>query len=394
MARRIFAAAFAALASLASHPTAEAQECVPPRILFVVDASSSMLGEIDQTTKWEAAQAAVETVLNAYPSEAEYGLMLFPGAAGQCSTGEVKVDVAQGTGSQIVGALQSLFIPTNNQTPAGQTLMAASQYPLITDPGYANHVIFVTDGYQYCSVGGGTACATQSDCTAMGESSCPSCLPDTNDGCYCVQHWPVLGAEGLFSAGVATYVVGFGSSVNFQALNMTAFAGGTSTPGCDPMSDMPSCYFQATMPQDLTMALGQIVMQVVTDTCVGACGIEGEKTCTPSGWSECDSPDSVSCLSTCGTPGLQQCVGDALTECSSEIDCGEGGAGGSPTTSTTSGVGGSGAVGGSGDTSNRDDDPGEEGGCACRAAGGNSHSGQLLWLALGAALGLARRRSR
>ncbi len=369
-----------------------------------------MLGAIESTTKWAAAQDAVSTVLTAYPEEAQYGLMLFPGAAGQCTTGEVKVEIAAGTANTIVGELSNLVIPNNNQTPAGQTLMAASKYPLITDPNYNNYVIFVTDGYQYCSLAGGTACVTPEDCTEMGDPTC-DCKPDMNDGCYCVQEWPVLGAQALTNAGVNTYVVGFGSSVNTKALNQAADVGGTALPNCDPNSDMPSCYFQATVPAELTAAFSQIVQQVVTETCTGPCGIMGERTCTLNGWTDCDAPDTISCKSTCDTDGTQTCVDGSLTECSSEPECGSGGSGGTVSTSASSGSAGASAAGGSSGSAGaggaqsggapptdgiKDDDPEQEGSCACRTAVGShpkDSSGPLWLLAMGTILAASRRRS-
>jgi MYXO-CTERM domain-containing protein len=379
---------------------AEAQECAPPRILFVVDASSSMLAEIEDpsgtTTKWAGAVTAVESVLAAYPNAAQYGLMTFPGAAGQCSIGEVEIDVATGTGPQIVQALGGKSIPANNQTPAGQTLASASSYPLITDPGYANHVIFVTDGYQYCSVANGTACATQSDCTLMGVGSCPSCLPDANDGCFCIQDWTVLGAEDLASQGVDTFVVGFGEQVNFQALNQTAVAGNTALPGCDPTSTTASCYYQASQPTDLQNALSNIVTQVVTESCVGPCGIDGSRTCGVDGWSDCDAPAELACTASCGLAGVQTCVNDTLGNCSSEAMCGGGGMGGTP------GVGGgmgTGGIGGNPSTPPGDDDGDvieEDGGCGCRVVGPADDTNQAAWFALFGLVGagLRRRRSR
>ncbi|HMR75913.1 MAG TPA: VWA domain-containing protein, partial [Polyangiaceae bacterium] len=319
------------VAALGSSP-AVAADCTPPRILLVVDTSTSMLGQIPDgaatTTKWAAAQTAVKEVFKAFPDAAQYGLMVFPGKAGQCSTGEVLVDPASGTAASIEQTLQNLVIPANNQTPAGQTLMAASQYAKITDPGYANYVIFVTDGYQYCSVNSGAACASAADCTLMGVGTCPTCLPSQPDGCFCVQNWSALGADALSKAGVKTFVVGFGDNVNFQALNQTAQAGGTALTGCNPNATVASCYFQAQNPTDLKSALGTIVTQVVTSQCTGDCGISGTQTCTVTGWSPCDAPTTIACTSTCNTPGTQDCVSGALSQCSSESACNSGGAGG------------------------------------------------------------------
>ena len=390
---------------MATAGEASAQSCTPPRILFVVDASSSMTAQIQDPngpiTKWEAAVAAVEAVLVAYPNEAEYGLMMFPGAAGACSTGEVVVDVAAGTAPQIIQTLAAKQIPGGNQTPAGQTLMEASSYPLITDPSYANNVIFVTDGYQYCSINGGQACVTQTDCQLMGLSNCPTCLPSQPDGCYCVQDWTVLGASALAAQNVDTFAVGFGEQVNFQALNQTAVAGNTALAGCDPMATVPSCYYQASQPADLHAALASIVTQVVTETCIGPCSIEGTRTCELDGWSDCVAPSEVSCEASCGIQGVQNCVMDTLTECSSEPMCGGGGMGGSGGMGGNDGTGGSGlgTTGSGGMTgSGGGDDPviDEDGGCGCRVPGREAPSdrGSLALLALAVGLGLSRRRGR
>ena len=60
MTRKILLGAVVGAAFAVAAPEAHAQECNPPRILFVVDASSSMLEPIMQggMAKWEAAQAA------------------------------------------------------------------------------------------------------------------------------------------------------------------------------------------------------------------------------------------------------------------------------------------------------------------------------------------------
>lgn len=369
--------AAAAVASLTFAKASLAQECSSPRILFVVDASSSMLTEITEggvtTTKWEAVRNAAATVLGVYPDGAHYGLMTFPGPGGGCGTGSVLVDVGPGTASSVEGVLSSHTIAPGSATPAGQTLMAASQNPSITDPSNANYVVFLSDGWQWCDVGGSgsTTCATASDCSAMGYASCPSCDSDS-DGCYCVRNWPVLGVEALAQAGVPTFVVGFGQQVDAYTLNQAAEAGGTSLSGCDPTSELASCYLQATSPSELTQALATIVQAVVSEPCVNECGIAGEKTCGPEGWSVCDAPTSTSCTSSCGTTGTQLCVDGELTECDAPCDEGTGGQGGGAGGAGLggAGLGGSGAEGGLGNGQGASGDgmadPEEDSGCGCR----------------------------
>ena len=393
-------AALALALSLSTSPAA-AEDCIPPRILFVVDASSSMLEKIANTSKWDALQNAVAAVLAAYPKAAEYGLMVFPGKAGQCSTGEISVDVAPGTAMSIGDALTAIKIPANNQTPAGQTLVKAASYAPIIAPGHPEYVVFLTDGYQYCAVANNTACATAADCQLMNGANCPTCKPDANDGCYCIQNWPLLGTQALAKKGVKTFVVGFGAAVNVKALNQAAHAGGKELPNCDPNSASPSCYYQASMPNELTAAFSKIVQQVVAEKCVGKCGIEGERTCTLSGWSACAASPTVPCKASCGASGTKTCKNDVLGACSAEAQCGGGGAGGTSSNTAAGGAGGAGgtssntAAGGTSGTSStapgQNLDPAADSGCGCRLVGAPAGHGAAL-AALALALAAVRRR--
>ncbi len=420
--------------------SAQAQSCDPPKILFVMDASSSM----NQTTtggmtKWEAVQGAAHAVFQAHGAAAQYGLMTFPGTNGGCAAGDVLVSMAPDTGATIESTLTALNIPSDNATPAGQTLVKASQLTDLPD-----YVIFMTDGWQFCDIdtSGAPVCATQSDCNLMGATPCPSCNScqggtsdpacsgQNADGCYCVRKWPVKGIEALVNAGVVPFVVGFGSATDVVTLNEAGYASGVADPTCDPQSTSPSCYFQATSPSDLTMALDAIVASLVSETCSGECGIEGTRQCTSSGWTQCYAPSSISCSTECGE-GTQTCVNGTLSEC--EPGCGTGGAGsggassggassGGSAGAATGGTAGSasGGFGGDGSTNggsggdgtanggsagsagsgaagssdgSGDDNVGDDGGCGCRQAPSSPTGSAGLLLALGA-LFVGRRRRR
>ena len=425
---------------------AVAQTCDPPRILFVIDSSSSMRDDITEggvtVTKWQAAQDAVHAVLAAFGDAAQYGLMTFPGSTGGCTTGSIDVDVGVGTGPEIETTLAGLNMQLSRSTPAGQSLLAASTYAGITDPAFPNYVIFLSDGWQYCSIPTSSApvCVSSADCSLMGVDPCPtcnSCQTVSSDpacsgqpahGCFCVRTWPVLGVEALTAANVTTFVVGFGSQVDALTLNAAAAAGGTALAGCDATSPDPSCYYQATAPSGLNAALEDIVQQVVVDDCLGPCDIPGHRTCAAAGWSACDAPSTVSCTSSCGTTGVQECVDGSLTECDAVCpDAGTGdaggaaGAGGSAASGGTGGeaaaggTGGAAAAGGSGGSAatggtgggtfdagtdsgtaaapgaGDTGESGDDGGCACRT-GRSTGSGSLLASLAVACLALLRRR--
>jgi MYXO-CTERM domain-containing protein len=316
----------------------ESSTCRVPRVMFVVDASASMLDDIQDgmtsTTKWAALTNAVHTVLGEHAVGAQYGLMAFPGEEEGCAPGEVIVDIGLRNRDKIDTELSRLVIADDAATPAGQTLMAAALNEKLTDPEYDNYVIFISDGWQYCNVPGSSGapeCSLPGDCELMGfESeqcqSCNSCQIDSidlecsglnADGCYCVRNWPVLGVEALKAMGVKTFVVGFGDKVDGLTLNRAAVAGGDPLPNCNPDSESPSCFLQATSAKQLTDTLGKIMVRLTEEPCKGKCGVKGTRKCTLEGWTECKVPKG------------------SQTQCTTSSSSGAGGRDGSSTGTTT-----------------------------------------------------------
>lgn len=379
--------------SQSNNVTSEEDVCRVPRILFVVDASASMLETISEDpamgaeagkSKWEALAGAVESLTEAHSGTAMFGLMTFPGASGGCSAGDVLLDPTANNEAAINQRIAELPIANDAATPAGQTLMKAAQNEQLLDPSYDNYVVFISDGWQYCNVAsdaGAPTCAAPADCEAMGIENCGGCnscqVNDTDascqgqnaDGCFCVRNWPVLGVQALKDAGVNTYVVGFGDNVDALTLNQAAHVGGDPLPDCDPNSTDPSCYLKAGSPDELTAALDKIMLRLTRQPCEGDCGIAGKKTCTLAGWSECQAPTEARCASDCGTEGIQQCIEGQLSKCSATCDepAGRGG-------SDAGGAGGSGGEGGQTTTGSGGSTPGT-GGSAAGTGGSASGSG-------------------
>jgi hypothetical protein len=213
--------------------------------MVVLDKSSSMqTGTINGATKWSIATGALDTVVSQFQSDLELGLMLFP-MPDQCSPGEVAVSPRLDAHSMIMSELASPPPTGGNWTPMAQTLEAAAMEPSLNDPSVPRYAILVTDGWQWCSP---YDSSTRFD--------------------------PVDAVGQLNAAGVTTFVVGFGASVDALTLNRVAVTAGTDRTGCNPDNSDPAdpdhCYYQADDPAELTAALMDIVDSVAgTEVCDG-----------------------------------------------------------------------------------------------------------------------------
>lgn len=185
-------------------------------VLIVLDHSGSMEETISNNrSKWETATAAVRSLTqrNAGSDALRFGLQIFSLSGGSCQPGRVNVNVAPMTATAISSALPASA--TGNGTPLGAALHVAANSSDIADPTRANFVLLITDGMENC---GGS---------------------------------PVAEVEGLFSRGVRTYTVGFGSDVDTNNLTQMSIKGGTAR------ATSPR-YFQADSPTELEAALGAI----------------------------------------------------------------------------------------------------------------------------------------
>ena len=302
--RRTACLATALLATAAAGSRAHADECAPPRVMVVLDKSSSMqTGTIDGVTKWSLAVDALDQVMVGLESEAEVGLMTFPRPS-QCGPGGLDVAPALGNRAAILGALGDPPPSAGNYTPMAQTLEAAAAEPTLVGADAPRYVVLISDGWQWCS----------------------PYDPNTRfDG--------VDAVEQLSAQGVTTFVVGFGGATDALALNLMAVQAGTARAGCNPANDEPAdpaqCYYQADDAAALVAALADIADQVTVETCDGldndcdglvdedlsracstACGA-GEEVCVAGTWEGCDAPP----------PGAETCNG-VDDDCDGTIDPG------------------------------------------------------------------------
>jgi hypothetical protein len=217
--------------------------CVAPRMLVVLDKSSSMTETVGGKSKWTIATEALTTVLTTYQQTVDFGLMIFPDP-NKCSPGKVQVSVGPANASAMLAKLGAAPPQYGNYTPMAQSLNAAAQAPGLQDAGYSNHVLLITDGYQWC---------------------------DPYDPA--TRFLPVNAVGNLTALGIKTHVVGFGDSVDTLVLNKMAAAANNKLPGCDVTGDDPkatdNCYYQANSPQQLLDALKKIAKSLSEEMCDG-----------------------------------------------------------------------------------------------------------------------------
>jgi hypothetical protein len=281
---------------------ARASECSPSRLMVLLDKSSSMqTGTIDGETKWSIAVEGLDAVLTGFQETVELGLMTFP-QPDECSPGAVDVEPALGSRAAILDALGAPPPSAGNWTPMAQTLEVAAAEPSLTSAPGRRYVVLITDGFQWC-------------------------YPYDAD----MRYLPIDAVHSLNAAGITTYVVGFGATVDTATLDTMAVEAGTARPGCDPDSTAPAdrCYYQADDPSELVAALMSIVGDASSESCDGedndcdgmvdedlqrdctsACGT-GTETCTSGTWLGCDAP----------TPQPESCDGSD-NDCDGTIDPG------------------------------------------------------------------------
>lgn len=229
---------------------------VPPNLMILLDRSCSMpkcdvypgtawiplhpcfTGAIipgigTQTDKWGAAVQALTQLTMTFADQLQWGLQFYPDAAGDaCMLDAPSVAPAAGTASQIQMVLANGLKNTDPNFPNGPcntmtsgALEAMAANASLMDPDRKNFVLLITDGAEF------------------------GCNFDPNKA------EQVVGQ--MLTAGVPTFVVGFGGDVNPAALDKLAVAGGKPNPAAPPS------YYQADDQAGLEAALGQIVASVV-----------------------------------------------------------------------------------------------------------------------------------
>ena len=253
----------------------------PAKVVFITDTSGSMNEELAGATKWSAAKGAINSAVSTLNASHEFGMGVFPDPRGanDCSTtNNLEVQVMPNASPAFppaFSALETAGAPTGG-TPIGATLRGLKA-KLVAEGATA---VLVTDGAPNCTTIDPPTCL----CTSSLEHGCDpdarflicrdgsgdavSCLAQTssqaqacvstyngkcnNNGTYylaykgtkssCADSVGTVGAiSDLASAGVPTYVVGFGfgNDSKFSGLlDEMAVAGGTERKTFVPANNM------------------------------------------------------------------------------------------------------------------------------------------------------------
>ncbi len=214
-------------------------ERVAPNLFIALDRSCSMRrADGLPASKWQIAVDALVQLTTTYSGQVRWGLGLFPdNQGGSCDQGTPDVALADNTEGRIQTLLSAALQTSDANYPNGPcvtnidtAMQQASQQPELKDTLRNNFVLLITDGKQAgCSSAGGDNGTTQ-----------------------------IIAS--LQTAGVSTFVVGFGAGVDPAQLNVFADAGGV--PRANP-ADPTIHYYQADDQASLDAALSTIAGSIV-----------------------------------------------------------------------------------------------------------------------------------
>lgn len=125
------------------------------KILFVLDSSNSMWGQVEGTAKMDTAKTALSKLISDLPGDTEVGLMVYGHRdKASCEDVEVVLPFGKANSASVATALSPLR-PTG-KTPIAYALAQAPAVFGKPDPDAANSVVLISDGVETCE---GDPCA-------------------------------------------------------------------------------------------------------------------------------------------------------------------------------------------------------------------------------------------
>jgi len=131
-------------------------------LLFILDASNSMWGQIQGTAKIQTAKQALGRLISDLPASTRPGLMVYGHRReGDCEDVELIHGFGEATPDEIVGRLEE--ITPRGKTPIARSLQRAGE--MLGDTARGDSVLLISDGVETC---GGDPCAVAGELAAMG----------------------------------------------------------------------------------------------------------------------------------------------------------------------------------------------------------------------------------
>lgn len=124
-------------------------------MLFVLDSSGSMWGQLDQVAKIDTAKTTLNRLMGDLPETTNVGLMVYGHREkGWCEDVQLIAPIGAASDQSAAAALQS--ISPKGKTPIAFALSQTKHAFQNTDPKDNNHVVLISDGIETC---GGDPCA-------------------------------------------------------------------------------------------------------------------------------------------------------------------------------------------------------------------------------------------
>ena len=205
-------------------------------VLLVLDRSASMniltTGAVSGTsgTRYKDVVAALNQVLPETDAAIDWGLELFPGAAGGCTPGVVDLPIKPNNASAVAAVYDPRLVSPSGLTPATPSLQNATKALQALNDGNPKYIVLATDGE-------------------------PNCGNEPNDALA------AIGASN--NAGIPVFVISLSSEGSPDTLNKMAVAGGK--PYDDP-NDPKTKYYKAETSAQLVTVMNAIRKEIATCT--------------------------------------------------------------------------------------------------------------------------------
>ena len=163
-------------------------------VMFIFDASGSMVTKAGTDTRIGAAKKAMEITLKEMPKDARLGLMMYGHRrANDCTDIELVSPIGADDAAKISRTIQA--VQPKGETPIAEALRQAAR-SFVAFKGQSNSIVLVTDGIEECK---GDPCAAAKELKAAGldlkvhivgftlndaQRKAIQCVPDTTGGKY------------------------------------------------------------------------------------------------------------------------------------------------------------------------------------------------------------------